>query len=151
MISNITIVVANTIAHVLSSSMLASLTSQCRDKCQNTVSRFLGAVPRYPLNWIVLRYSMVATGGLLGQLLVVASGGHHPILAAPPLAPCIDQNSHRHSVPTICLWPEWRPPVSDQAASTHSSSSRFVVSAKIPLQDFLVSANIPTGLSCAGL
>jgi hypothetical protein len=58
-------------------------------------------------------------------------------LLAPPLAPCIDQNSHRHSVPTICLWPEWRPPVSDQAASTHSSSSRFVVSAKIPLQDLL--------------
>jgi len=25
------------------------------------------------------------------------------------------------------------------------------ISAKIPLQDFLVSANIPTGLGCAGL
>src|SRR5262249_24862256 len=73
--------VANTIAHVLSSSMLASLTSQCRDKCQHTISRFLGAVPRYPLVWVVLSYSRVATGAFWDTLLVVASGA--PYIRSP--------------------------------------------------------------------
>ena len=86
----------------------------------------------------------VATGAFWDTLLVVASGALFILLADWCLTRsysdliCDDElysgASHRHSVPTICLWPEWRPPVSDQAASTHSSSSRFVVSAKIPFE-----------------
>src|SRR6516165_1974875 len=33
-----------------------SLTSKCRDKCQDTVPRFVWAVPSYQLDWVVLGY-----------------------------------------------------------------------------------------------
>src|SRR6516162_2963815 len=32
------------------------------DQCQDTASRFVGSVPTYRLDWIVLSYSRIATG-----------------------------------------------------------------------------------------
>src|SRR5262249_20838661 len=37
---------------------------------------FVGAVPRYPLDWIVVSYSRVATGAFWDMLPVAASGHH---------------------------------------------------------------------------
>src|SRR5262249_33458549 len=34
-----------------------SLAAQHRDQCQDTASRFVGAVPTYRLDWVVMRYS----------------------------------------------------------------------------------------------
>jgi hypothetical protein len=48
------------------------------DQCQDTASRFAGAVPRYRLDWIVVSYSRVATGAFWDTLLVVASGRTRP-------------------------------------------------------------------------
>ena len=53
-----------------------SLASQFRNQCHGTASRFVGAVPSYQLDWIVVSYSSVATGAFWDTLLVVASGGH---------------------------------------------------------------------------
>jgi len=50
---------------------------QVRDfvgQCQDTASRFVGSVPRYRLDWIVVSYSSAATGAFWDTLLVVASG-----------------------------------------------------------------------------
>jgi len=42
-------------------------------------------------------------------------------------------------------------PVGGLIGASARSPRNIEIRAKIPLQDFLVSANIPTGLSCAGL
>src|SRR5215471_17233961 len=74
---------------------LRSLTSQCRDECQDTDSRFLRAVPRYRLDWIVVSYSRVATGAFW-DTLVVASGAPFILLADWCLTRSYSA-SHRHS------------------------------------------------------
>jgi hypothetical protein len=42
--------------------VLHSLPLNIEDKCQDTGSRFVGAVPRYPLDWVVPSYSRAAIG-----------------------------------------------------------------------------------------
>jgi hypothetical protein len=54
-----------------------------------------------------------------------------------------------HWLRFTCQWLERRPPSGNGASAR--LPTRIWGSATIPLRDFLVSANIPTGLDCAGL
>jgi hypothetical protein len=81
-----------------------SLAFQRRHQCQDTDYRFKisWAVPSYQLDWMILSYSMGSHWGLLGQLLVVASGA--PFIPACRLVPHSHiRANHRHFT-TFGLW-----------------------------------------------
>ena len=71
-----------------------ALATQRRDKCQDTGSRFVGAVPTYRPDWIVQGYAGIATGAFWDSCWWLRVGTVHPC----PLVPhsLSYSASHRH-------------------------------------------------------
>ena len=78
-----------------------ALATQRRDKCQDTGSRFVGAVPTYRPDWIVQGYAGIATGAFWDSCWWLRVGTVH----ACPLVPhsLSYSASHRHFT-TFGLW-----------------------------------------------
>jgi len=78
-----------------------ALATQRRDKCQDTGSRFVGAVPTYRPDWIVQGYAGIATGAFWDSCWWLRVGTVHPC----PLVPhsLSYSASHRHFT-TFGLW-----------------------------------------------
>src|SRR5262249_42653514 len=115
-----------------------------------TLAQKLYALDHEPA--LVLRERDPATGGYISRppmipAICVIGWPRITDVHARQRSPAIGRRLHKKSIfctkssPLMGLYvqsrPEWRPPPSHHAASTPPSTSRFVVSAKIPLQDLL--------------
>jgi len=88
-----------------------ALATQRRNKCQDTGSRFVGAVPRYRLDWIVLGYSRCQPLALIVRLLVVRVEASSFTDQAAPLAA---QIRDAIGTPWCADGRQWRPPLPTQ-------------------------------------
>ena len=87
-----------------------ALATQRRNKCQDTGSRFVGAVPRYRLDWIVLGYSRCQPLALIVRLLVVRVEASSFTDQAAPLAA---QIRDAIGTPWCADGRQWRPPLAN--------------------------------------